>query len=67
MEYNKLRLKQEEINFIKTRYQDVDYVLTTRELARMIKECGINFQECDGEFEYPFGPASGAADIFFGL
>ena len=25
MEYNKLRLKQEEIDFIKTRYQDVDY------------------------------------------
>ncbi len=45
-------------------YQDVDYVLTTRDLARMIKECGINFQECDGEFEYPFGPASGAAVIF---
>ncbi len=45
-------------------YQDVDYVLTTRELARMIKECGINFKECDGEFEYPFGPASGAAVIF---
>ncbi len=45
-------------------YKDVDYVLTTRELARMIKECGINFQECDGEFEQPFGPASGAGVIF---
>lgn len=45
-------------------YQDVDYVLTTRELARMIKECGINFSECDGDFENPFGDASGAGVIF---
>ncbi len=45
-------------------YQDVDYVLTTRELARMIKEARIEFNECDGEFESPFGPASGAGVIF---
>ncbi len=45
-------------------YQDVDYVITTRELARMIKEAGIKFEECDGEFERPFGPASGAGVIF---
>jgi NADP-reducing hydrogenase subunit HndD len=44
--------------------QDVDYVLTTRELAKMIKECGINFAECDGNFERPFGDASGAGVIF---
>lgn len=44
--------------------QDVDYVLTTRELAKMIKECGINFAECDGDFERPFGDASGAGVIF---
>ena len=44
--------------------QDVDYVLTTRELARMIRECGINFTECDGDFERPFGDASGAGVIF---
>ncbi len=45
-------------------YQDVDYVLTTRELARMIKEARIEFNNCDGEFEDPFGPASGAGVIF---
>ncbi len=25
-------------------YKDVDYVLTTRELARMIKQAGVDFQ-----------------------
>jgi NADP-reducing hydrogenase subunit HndD len=44
--------------------QDVDYVLTTRELAKMIKEARINFLEAEGEYENPFGPASGAAVIF---
>jgi len=46
-------------------YQDVDYVLTTRELARMIKEAGINFQ-CLPEERYddPLGESTGAAVIF---
>lgn len=44
--------------------QDVDYVLTTRELAQMIKEARIDFSQCEGEFEDPFGPASGAGVIF---
>ena len=44
--------------------RDVDYVITTRELARMIKEARIDFNKCDGEFENPFGPASGAGVIF---
>ncbi|MCI8283656.1 MAG: 2Fe-2S iron-sulfur cluster binding domain-containing protein [Firmicutes bacterium] len=44
--------------------QDVDYVLTTRELAQMIKEARIDFNQCEGEFEDPFGPASGAGVIF---
>ena len=44
--------------------QDVDYVLTTRELARMIREACIDFKQCEGEFDVPFGPASGAAVIF---
>ncbi len=44
--------------------QDVDYVITTRELAKMIKEAHIEFDACDGEFEDPFGPASGAGVIF---
>ncbi len=44
--------------------QDVDIVLTTRELAQMIKEARIEFDKSEGEFENPFGPASGAGVIF---
>lgn len=45
--------------------QDVDVVLTTRELARMIKEAGIDFTELpDRHFDDPMGEASGAAVIF---
>ncbi|MGA2142033.1 MAG: NADH-dependent [FeFe] hydrogenase, group A6 [Brevinematales bacterium] len=46
-------------------YQDVDAVLTTRELARMIKESGINFNSLsEGVFNNPLGFSTGAADIF---
>ena len=46
-------------------YQDVDYVLTTRELARMIKQAGINFHILpDGKMDRPLGLSTGAADIF---
>jgi iron-only hydrogenase group A len=46
-------------------YQDVDYVLTTRELARMIKQAGIDFALLpDGKMDSPLGASSGAADIF---
>ena len=45
--------------------QDVDYVLTTRELARMIKGSGVAFTELpEGEMDAPLGLSSGAADIF---
>ncbi|OEG00227.1 ferredoxin [Vulcanibacillus modesticaldus] len=45
--------------------QDVDYVLTTRELAQMIKEAGIDFVNLkDEEFDNPFGEATGAGVIF---
>lgn len=44
---------------------DVDYVLTTRELARMIKEAGINFRTLpDEKQDAPLGISTGAADIF---
>lgn len=44
---------------------NVDAVLTTRELARMIKDAGINFGELpDGSFDHPLGLSTGAADIF---
>jgi NADH-quinone oxidoreductase subunit G/NADP-reducing hydrogenase subunit HndD len=44
---------------------NVDAVLTTRELARMIKESGIDFCSLeDGTFDNPLGYSTGAADIF---
>jgi NADP-reducing hydrogenase subunit HndD len=44
---------------------DVDAVITTRELGRMIKDGGIDFRYLpDGEFDSPLGLSSGAADIF---
>ncbi|NLE26412.1 MAG: 2Fe-2S iron-sulfur cluster binding domain-containing protein [Clostridiaceae bacterium] len=46
-------------------YLNVDAVLTTRELASMIKEAGINFRDLeDSEFDNPLGLSTGAADIF---
>jgi NADP-reducing hydrogenase subunit HndD len=48
-----------------TGYPDVDVVLTTRELARMIREAGIDFDELpERHFDDPMGEASGAAVIF---
>jgi NADP-reducing hydrogenase subunit HndD len=44
---------------------DVDIVLTTRELGRMIAEAGIDFRElADGKMDCILGDSSGAADIF---
>jgi NADH-quinone oxidoreductase subunit G/[NiFe] hydrogenase diaphorase moiety small subunit len=46
-------------------FKDVDYGLTTREMARMIKEAGINLPEMPkSDFDSPFGEASGAGLIF---
>ncbi len=46
-------------------YQDVDLGLTTRELAVMIKQAGINFKELpDEKFDSIMGQSSGAAVIF---
>jgi NADH-quinone oxidoreductase subunit G/NADP-reducing hydrogenase subunit HndD len=43
----------------------VDAVLTTRELARMIRDAGIEFRELpDSCFDNPLGYSTGAADIF---
>ncbi|MGP1441711.1 MAG: NADH-dependent [FeFe] hydrogenase, group A6 [Anaerovoracaceae bacterium] len=44
--------------------RDVDYSLTVRELATMIREARIDFMSSDGDFENPFGDASGAGVIF---
>jgi NADP-reducing hydrogenase subunit HndD len=45
--------------------RDVDVVLTTRELGRMIKQAGIEFDSLpDDQMDAPIGMSSGAADIF---
>lgn len=46
-------------------YQDVDYVLTTREAAQMMKEAGIDLPTLpDGVYDDPLGMSTGAAVIF---
>ena len=46
-------------------YLDTDISLTTRELARMIKEAGIELDNLEeAEFDSPLGYSTGAADIF---
>ncbi len=45
--------------------KDVDYALTTRELAGMIKECGIDLPNLpDSDFDDPLGIGSGAGLVF---
>ena len=44
---------------------DVNYSITTRELARLIKICNIDFNSLpDAEFDSPLGESTGAAVIF---
>ena len=44
---------------------DVDFALSTRELAHLIREANINFQALpDAEFDNPMGESTGAAVIF---
>lgn len=46
-------------------YRDVDIVLTTKELARMIQEGGIDFSNLpEEEFDHPLGESTGAGVIF---
>ena len=45
--------------------RDVDYVITTRELSRMIRQANIDFVNLeDSNFDDPMGEASGAGAIF---
>jgi len=47
------------------KHYDVDAVLTTRELARMLKQAGIAFDQLEEEeYDDPFGISTGAAVIF---
>lgn len=44
---------------------DVDYTITTRELARMIKQAGLRFESLPDEaFDIPLGIGTGAGVIF---
>jgi len=46
-------------------YQDVDAVLTSRELGRMLREAGINIESLpEEEHDAPMGISTGAAAIF---
>lgn len=46
-------------------FSDVDTVITTRELAQMIKEVGIDFASLEDQaFDNPMGESTGAGDIF---
>lgn len=45
--------------------KDVDLVITTRELAQMLREAGVDFSSIeDGEFDNPMGESTGASVIF---
>jgi NADH-quinone oxidoreductase subunit G/NADP-reducing hydrogenase subunit HndD len=45
--------------------RNVDAVLTTRELGRMVREAGLGFSTLpEGRFDSPMGLSTGAADVF---
>ncbi|MDP4177948.1 MAG: NADH-dependent [FeFe] hydrogenase, group A6 [Bacillota bacterium] len=51
--------------FGKDGVQDVDVVISTRELAKMLKEAGIDFNSLEDEnFDNPLGESTGASVIF---
>lgn len=46
-------------------YRDVDVVITTRELGRMIREAGLDFKHLpEDSYDSPLGTGTGAAVIF---
>jgi NADH-quinone oxidoreductase subunit G/NADP-reducing hydrogenase subunit HndD len=46
-------------------YQDVDVVLTSRELGRMLKQAGFDMVNLpEEEYDAPFGMSTGAGEIF---
>jgi NADH-quinone oxidoreductase subunit G len=51
--------------FARENVPDVDLVITTQELARMIEEAGIHFRKLEpGSFDMPMGFKTGAGPIF---
>ncbi len=60
----KFEAKREEMS-VDGENLDVDVVLTTRELAKMLRQAGIDFNKLpEEEYDAPFGLASGAGVIF---
>ena len=59
------KFESERPEFAENGVKDVDFVLTTRELARMIKEAGFSWDDLEAEsFDIPLGLGSGAGMIF---
>lgn len=57
--------KYEAANDRRDELRDVDYVITTRELAKMFKEGGVDLRHMpDEDFDNPLGETSGAGVIF---
>ncbi|MFA6627531.1 MAG: NADH-dependent [FeFe] hydrogenase, group A6 [Bacilli bacterium] len=60
----KYEAKRDEMK-VNKEYPDIDAVLTTRELGKMIKQMGIDFENLEEtDFDSPFGITTGAAAIF---
>lgn len=60
----KAEIKREEFKRADGSYE-IDYVLTTQEIAKMIKSAGIDLKQIQGEkANSPFGQYTGAATIF---
>lgn len=60
----KSEIKRDEFKRADGSYE-IDYVLTTQEIAKMIKSAGIDLKQIQGEkADSPFGQYSGAATIF---
>jgi len=59
----KFEAAREELSY--GNHLDVDYVLTTRELAAMLREAGVNFNQLpDEDFDKIMGESTGAGVIF---
>eukprot|EP00362_Geleiidae_sp_MMETSP1317_P002200 CAMPEP_0201286082 /NCGR_PEP_ID=MMETSP1317-20130820/114238_1 /ASSEMBLY_ACC=CAM_ASM_000770 /TAXON_ID=187299 /ORGANISM="Undescribed Undescribed, Strain Undescribed" /LENGTH=99 /DNA_ID=CAMNT_0047612565 /DNA_START=761 /DNA_END=1060 /DNA_ORIENTATION=- len=51
--------------FMKDGLREVDYVLTTRETARMLRQRNINIAHLPGvDYDHPLGHSTGAGAIF---
>ncbi|MBK7106763.1 MAG: iron hydrogenase small subunit [Ignavibacteriae bacterium] len=59
------KFESERPELSENKLMDVDEVLTTRELVRLFKIAGIEFEELpESEFDNPLGESTGAAAIF---